>query len=64
MAVVLVTHSSDMMRAADWIVVIGAGGIVVEEGTFESLVSGKGEFARSLYRGEYRGHCDSPKGRT
>ncbi|KAG9258369.1 P-loop containing nucleoside triphosphate hydrolase protein [Emericellopsis atlantica] len=52
MAVVLVTHSPEMMRTADWIVVVGEGGVVAEEGGYESLMRNQGEFVRLLHCGE------------
>ena len=53
MAVVMVTHSREMMTVADWIVVLGEGGVVVEEGIYLDLWAKKGEFARLLTGGEF-----------
>jgi ATP-binding cassette subfamily B (MDR/TAP) protein 1 len=53
MAVVLVTHSREMMRVADWIVVLGEGGVAVEQGTYLDLWAKRGEFARLLTGGEF-----------
>lgn len=49
MAIVLVTHSKDMMRVADNIVVLDEG-LKVEEGTYSELLRMRGTFA-SLVRG-------------
>ncbi|KAH7324371.1 P-loop containing nucleoside triphosphate hydrolase protein [Stachybotrys elegans] len=52
MAVVLVTHSTDMMRVADNIVVLDAGA-KVEEGSFEDLASADGPFAKLIAGGRH-----------
>lgn len=44
MAVVVVTHSKEMMRVADRVVMV-EGGVVVEEGGYEELVGRGGKFA-------------------
>jgi ATP-binding cassette subfamily B (MDR/TAP) protein 1 len=53
MAVVIISHSVEMMRVADHIVVI-EGGRVVEEGRngFEELARRDGAFARLVGRGD------------
>ncbi|CAZ81089.1 unnamed protein product [Tuber melanosporum] len=53
MTVIIITHSKEMMRCADRIVVMSKGG-VVEDGRFEELCTGEGELNRLLVRGESR----------
>lgn len=50
MAVALVTHSREMMRVADWVVMLGEGGVGLEEGTYAGLWGGRGPF-RALVGG-------------
>lgn len=45
-AVVLVTHSWEMMRSADSILMLGEGAVVVEEGTYDELRARRGDFAK------------------
>lgn len=47
MAVVVVTHSRDMMRIADRIAVMD-GGCVAEEGTYDELLTSRGKLAELL----------------
>ena len=54
MAVVVVTHSKEMMRIADKIVVMNQGSIV-ETGRYEELVGRRGVFARLIGAGARRG---------
>lgn len=56
-AVVMVTHSREMMRLADWIVVLAEGGRAVEGGVWEDLMSSKGEFARLVRGGALAGEA-------
>ena len=51
MTIIIITHSREMMRCADRIVVMSKGGIV-EDGRFEELSKGGGELNRLLARGE------------
>ena len=44
MAVVVITHSKEMMRVADRVVMID-GGVVAEEGSYEELCRRGGRFA-------------------
>lgn len=53
LAVVMVTHSREMMRMAGWIVVLGEGGRAVEEGRWEDLIALRGEFVRLASGGEW-----------
>jgi ATP-binding cassette subfamily B (MDR/TAP) protein 1 len=48
---VFITHSVEAMRRCDRILCLG-GGRVVEDGTFEELVSRGGEFAQLMQTGE------------
>lgn len=50
MSIVLVTHSREMMGVADWIIMLGEGGSVLEEGKYSKLYEEKGPFWR-LVRG-------------
>ncbi|KAG0124731.1 P-loop containing nucleoside triphosphate hydrolase protein [Tuber indicum] len=50
MTVIIITHSKEMMRCADRIVVMSKGG-VVEDGRFEELCAGEGELNRLLVKG-------------
>jgi ATP-binding cassette subfamily B (MDR/TAP) protein 1 len=43
-----VTHSREVMKAADRIIVLEKGGIVVEEGTFQELMENNGPFWRLM----------------
>ncbi|CAM1508557.1 Fc.00g054050.m01.CDS01 [Cosmosporella sp. VM-42] len=54
MAIVLVTHSKEMMRVADRIAVL-EDGAKVEEGTYQSLLQAKGTFAHLVSGGEWVG---------
>ncbi|KAL7807101.1 ABC-transporter [Trichoderma gracile] len=54
MAIVMVTHTPEMMRICDNIVVID-GGVKVEEGTYEELMGAKGAFRHLVGRGEWHG---------
>ncbi|KLU91712.1 lipid A export ATP-binding/permease msbA [Magnaporthiopsis poae ATCC 64411] len=47
MAIVVVTHSRDMMRIADRVVVMD-GGCVAEEGTYDELLTSRGKLAELL----------------
>ncbi|KAL1835819.1 hypothetical protein VTK73DRAFT_5307 [Phialemonium thermophilum] len=49
-AVVVVTHSKEMMKVADRIVVLDDG-CVVEEGGYDELVARRGPFARLVEEG-------------
>ncbi|PWW74978.1 P-loop containing nucleoside triphosphate hydrolase protein [Tuber magnatum] len=53
MTVIIITHSKEMMRCADRIVVMSRGGIA-EDGRFEELSKGEGELNRLLARGGFR----------
>lgn len=46
MSIVMVTHSREMMGVADWIIMLGEGGGVLEEGKFGQLYGEKGPFWR------------------
>lgn len=50
LTVIVITHSRDMMRLADWVCVLDDG-CVVETGEFDELVKSRGRFA-SLVKGE------------
>lgn len=54
MAVVVVTHSKEMMRVADRVVMI-EGGVVVESGGYEELVKKGGRFAGLVGGGVWTG---------
>ncbi|TKA77577.1 hypothetical protein B0A49_02831 [Cryomyces minteri] len=54
MTVLIITHSRDMMRIAQNIVMLDQGQ-VVEEGGFDELMARRGEFARLLSGGEWTG---------
>lgn len=51
MTIIIITHSREMMRCADRIVVMSKGGIV-EDGRFEELSKRDGELNRLLAKGE------------
>ena len=53
MAIVLVTHSREMMRAADWIVMLGEGGMAIEEGVYSDLWERRGPFTRLVSGGDW-----------
>lgn len=53
LAVVIVTHSKEMMRMADRIFMLGEGGRTLEDGQWEELMSMRGEFARLVRGGEW-----------
>jgi ATP-binding cassette subfamily B (MDR/TAP) protein 1 len=53
MGIVMVTHSRDMMRVADKIVVLGDGGVTLEQGTYDDLLRKGGAFT-ALIRNEER----------
>jgi ATP-binding cassette subfamily B (MDR/TAP) protein 1 len=50
MTVIIITHSKDMMKIAERIIMVDKG-VVVEEGGYDQLIRRNGEFAR-LLRGE------------
>lgn len=54
MAIVMVTHTPDMMRICDTIVMIDKG-VKVEEGNYEELMKAKGHFAHLISKGEWHG---------
>lgn len=54
MAVVVVTHSREMMRVVDWVVMV-EGGVVVEEGRYEELVARGGRFKALVGGGVWTG---------
>lgn len=54
MAVVVVTHSTEMMRVADRVVVLEQG-CVVEEGGYDELVARRGRFAQLVGGGVWMG---------
>ncbi|PTD09744.1 Mating factor M secretion protein mam1 [Fusarium culmorum] len=54
MAIVVVTHSKEMMAIADRIVVL-EDGIKVEEGTYHELVQARGAFAQVIGEGGWEG---------
>ncbi|POR33822.1 Alpha-factor-transporting ATPase [Tolypocladium paradoxum] len=58
MAVVLVTHCSEMMQVADKIVVLGHG-VKVEEGSYRELAQARGPFRQLISGGEW---TDGPDG--
>jgi ATP-binding cassette subfamily B (MDR/TAP) protein 1 len=53
-AVILITHSVEMMRVADKIIVMEEGR-VVQEGRFEDLARRRGPFSRLIAGGRWRG---------
>ncbi len=54
MAVVVITHSKEMMRIADRIVVV-QGGTVAETGEYDELVARRGRFAQLVGAGQWLG---------
>ncbi|KAL7927093.1 P-loop containing nucleoside triphosphate hydrolase protein [Trichoderma austrokoningii] len=54
MAIVMVTHTPEMMKICDSIVMID-GGVKVEEGSFDELMEAKGPFGHLISRGEWHG---------
>jgi ATP-binding cassette subfamily B (MDR/TAP) protein 1 len=54
MAVILITHSIDMMRVASRIIVLEQGQ-VVQEGKFEELARRRGPFSKLISGGKWRG---------
>ncbi|KAF4120384.1 ATP-binding cassette, subfamily B (MDR/TAP), member 1 [Geosmithia morbida] len=44
-AVIFVTHSRKMMQAADYIIMLGEGGVVLQQGKYNELVNARGPFA-------------------
>ncbi|PNP51805.1 hypothetical protein THARTR1_07574 [Trichoderma harzianum] len=54
MAIVLVTHTPDMMQICDNIVMID-GGVKVEEGSYEELMKAKGPFRHLISKGKWHG---------
>ncbi|GKU13822.1 unnamed protein product [Fusarium langsethiae] len=54
MAIVVVTHSKEMMAIADRIVVL-EDGIKVEEGTYQELLQARGAFAQVIGEGGWEG---------
>jgi ATP-binding cassette, subfamily B (MDR/TAP), member 1 len=57
MAVVVVTHSKEMMRAADRIVVLDEG-VVAEIGGYDELLGRRGRFAQLVGGGQWLGDRD------
>ncbi|KAK3292871.1 P-loop containing nucleoside triphosphate hydrolase protein [Chaetomium fimeti] len=57
MAVVVVTHSKEMMRVVDRVVMV-EGGVVVEEGGYEELVARGGRFKALVGGGVWTGDGD------
>ncbi|KAI3322780.1 P-loop containing nucleoside triphosphate hydrolase protein [Xylariaceae sp. AK1471] len=58
LCVIMVTHSQEMMRMADRIVVIDLGR-VVESGTYDELYEKKGRFAELISGGEWMGNSST-----
>ncbi|UKZ75786.1 hypothetical protein TrVFT333_003480 [Trichoderma virens FT-333] len=58
MAIVVVTHTPDMMQICDNIVMID-GGIKVEEGSYEELMKARGPFRHLISKGEWHGGDES-----
>ncbi|KKP03902.1 hypothetical protein THAR02_03990 [Trichoderma harzianum] len=58
MAIVVVTHTPDMMQICDNIVMID-GGVKVEEGSYEQLMKVRGPFRHLISRGEWHGGDES-----
>ncbi|KAL7796804.1 P-loop containing nucleoside triphosphate hydrolase protein [Trichoderma ceciliae] len=54
MAIVMVTHTPDMMQVCDNIVMID-NGIKVEEGSYEELMKARGPFRHLISKGEWHG---------
>ncbi|KAK4071609.1 uncharacterized protein Triagg1_5847 [Trichoderma aggressivum f. europaeum] len=58
MAIVVVTHTPDMMQICDNIVMID-GGVKVEEGSYEELIKARGPFRHLIGKGEWHGGDES-----
>ncbi|PKK45806.1 hypothetical protein CI102_10626 [Trichoderma harzianum] len=58
MAIVVVTHTPDMMQICDNIVMID-GGVKVEEGSYEELMKVRGPFRHLISKGEWHGGDES-----
>ncbi|KAL6701467.1 ABC-transporter [Trichoderma pleuroticola] len=58
MAIVVVTHTPDMMQICDNIVMID-GGVKVEEGSYEELMKAKGPFRHLVSKGKWHGGDES-----
>lgn len=54
MAIVMVTHTPEMMKICDRIVMIDKG-VKVEEGNYEELMKAKGPFGHLISKGEWHG---------
>jgi ATP-binding cassette subfamily B (MDR/TAP) protein 1 len=54
MAIVMVTHTPDMMKICDRIIMID-NGVKVEEGSYEELMKSKGPFGHLISKGEWHG---------
>ncbi|UKZ64899.1 uncharacterized protein TrAtP1_006106 [Trichoderma atroviride] len=54
MAIVMVTHTPEMMKICDRIVMIDSG-VKVEEGSYEELMTAKGPFGHLISKGEWHG---------
>ncbi|KAM0459941.1 hypothetical protein ACHAO4_002067 [Trichoderma viride] len=54
MAIVMVTHTPEMMKICDRIVMID-NGVKVEEGRYEELMQAKGPFGHLISKGEWHG---------
>ncbi|RFU79296.1 abc-transporter [Trichoderma arundinaceum] len=54
MAIVMVTHTPEMMQICDNVVVID-GGVKVEEGNYEELMKVRGPFRHLISKGEWHG---------
>lgn len=54
MAIVMVTHTPDMMKICDSIVMVD-NGVKVEEGSYEELMKTKGPFEHLISKGEWHG---------
>ncbi|KAK4064501.1 hypothetical protein Trihar35433_8018 [Trichoderma harzianum] len=58
MAIMVVTHTPDMMQICDNIVMID-GGVKVEEGSYEELMKARGPFRHLISKGEWHGGDES-----
>jgi ATP-binding cassette subfamily B (MDR/TAP) protein 1 len=57
MAIVMVTHTPEMMKICDRIVMIDSG-VKVEEGSYEELMKARGPFGHLISKGEWHGGGD------